>query len=536
MRGAKVFTNALKWSSRGARRGAADFHRSFRRPTVTKFSSDKESTYSKSQVQHYSRIVTVSSGYGRHALQGNALSDYRSTGSTHRNVAIAQRWQSGVGAEPGIDLSQSDLTSDRHKQKLVQDSEIKVIDYSNAKIEQHDLANESFQPFLATQPKPDWAACRWIYINGLSWDAVRSLSNHMGFHRLVIEDVLDTTTPTKVDWYNGYCFMEMTLQKLLQFHQDEEQRRRFGHHGSTESDFERQSHNSHRILSPGTFGMSVEQVSMFMTADNTIVTIFEHSGSDVLGPILTRLNLPETIVRSSNDPSMLVQAVVDTIVDLSIPIAKAVNDAFRQLEMEVLTTPAIAQSKQLYVLRSGLTVLNDNIIALGGLVRTLCDHHAVPPPSMASSRSSSAGATKSTQQLSSGGIFISPMTQVYLQDVQDHVLALSNSTHQSIRSAENLTSLIFNTIAASQNESVRQLTLVSCFFLPLTFLTGYFGMNFDPMPAVNQHSDLFFWAIATPVSIGMLLFAGRGRLYRSMRSLRRSRAAADRLAARRHSK
>ena len=98
---------------------------------------------------------------------------------------------------------------------------------------------------------------------------------------------------------------------------------------------------------------------------------------------------------------------------------------------------------------------------------TLIDHRAVelpPSSSMSSSGTPSKGAPT--------GVTISPLAQVYLQDVHDHVRTLSASTHMSIRAAENLTALIFNTIAASQNESVRQLTLVSCFFLPLTFLTG----------------------------------------------------------------
>lgn len=138
---------------------------------------------------------------------------------------------------------------------------------------------------------------------------------------------------------------------------------------------------------------------------------------------------------------------------------------------------------------------------------------------------------------------ISPLAQIYLQDVQDHIRTLANSTQMSIRLAENLTSLIFNTIAASQNESVRQLTLISCFFLPLTFLTGYFGtqtalrsgvqslrastpvatpaniclgMNFDPMPVVNEHSDAFFWWIASSMIVGMsILLLSRAMWVRS---------------------
>jgi Mg2+ and Co2+ transporter CorA len=56
---------------------------------------------------------------------------------------------------------------------------------------------------------------------------------------------------------------------------------------------------------------------------------------------------------------------------------------------------------------------------------------------------------------------------------------------------------------------------VSSFFLPLTFLTSYFGMNFDTMPSVNDQNELFFWAIATPVMLGTLVLITVGPKWRN---------------------
>ncbi len=312
----------------------------------------------------------------------------------------------------------------------------------------------------------------------------------MQLHRLSMEDVIDTNTPTKVDWYDSHCFLELTMQKLVRLQRYGEETSMLAIDASNLLDESiRDRRAKWRTLAHRKYGISVEQVSMFLTSDNIVITFFEHSGADVLKPILTRLNSPQTIIRSSNDPSMLVQAVIDVVVDMSVPINKAVDEMFGELESAVLSNPTITQSKQLYVLRSGLTLLMDNIIATGGLVRTLIDHRAVL--NMAPSNTDSTGSSASpSPQNANTSVHISATTQVYLQDVQDHITALQNSTHNSIRSAENLTSLIFNTIAASQNESVRQLTLVSSFFLPLTFLTGYFGMvstdGYDPCTALRH--------------------------------------------------
>ncbi|KAK5170467.1 uncharacterized protein LTR77_005055 [Saxophila tyrrhenica] len=420
------------------------------------------------------------------------------------HFSCGRRYFSGIGSEPGID-TKTDASSSHEEPE----SQVKIIDFSKERLAEQDVATSSLQTVLSEQPKPDWAACRWIYVNGLNRNVVRLIGDHKKLHRLSLEDVMDTNTPTKVDWYDNHCFLELTLQKLVRLENYGEGTSLLSTDATALLDESLKTRRAKwRTLAHRKSAISVEQVSMFLTSDNIVITLFEHSGPDVLKPIMTRLNSPQTIVRSSNDPSMLVQAVIDVVVDMSVPINKAVGDMFGELESAVLSNPTITQSKQLYVLRSGLTLLMDNIRATGGLVRTLIDHRAVLNTTMSGADSTTGNASP---QAANTSVHISATTQVYLQDVQDHITALSNSTHNSIRSAENLTSLIFNTIAASQNESVRQLTLVSSFFLPLTFLTGYFGMNFDPMPIVNEHSDKVFWLIAIPVMLvtGTLLVGAR---------------------------
>lgn len=66
--------------------------------------------------------------------------------------------------------------------------------------------------------------------------------------------------------------------------------------------------------------VSAEQVSIFLTSDNTVISFFEVSAGDIERPIIKRLSTPGTTLRESNDASMLVQAIVDAIVDLSIPV------------------------------------------------------------------------------------------------------------------------------------------------------------------------------------------------------------------------
>lgn len=68
-------------------------------------------------------------------------------------------------------------------------------------------------------------------------------------------------------------------------------------------------------LSSKNLGVSVEQVSIFLTADNTVISFFESSAEDIETPIITRLHAPETVLRRSSDASMLTQAIIDAIIE-----------------------------------------------------------------------------------------------------------------------------------------------------------------------------------------------------------------------------
>ena len=93
--------------------------------------------------------------------------------------------------------------------------------------------------------------------------------------------------------------------------------------------------------------VSVEQVSIFLCDDNTVLSFFEHSANDVEDPILRRLNTFDTILKRSADGSLVVQAIIDAIIDLAIPVVTAYEDAIGDLELDVLTDPDVERSKSL---------------------------------------------------------------------------------------------------------------------------------------------------------------------------------------------
>jgi hypothetical protein len=103
-----------------------------------------------------------------------------------------------AGQEPGLDPTQPN--GGRGEQPILHaQCEITVVDYSEEDMKMQYFNNQQLIDFLEN-PQEDWSKCRWINVNGLSWDVIQALGKKHNLHKLAIEDMINTNNRTKVDW------------------------------------------------------------------------------------------------------------------------------------------------------------------------------------------------------------------------------------------------------------------------------------------------------------------------------------------------
>lgn len=187
-----------------------------------------------------------------------------------------------------------------------------------------------------------------------------------------------------------------------------------------------------------------------------------------------------------------------------MPVVTTYQDVIGNLELDVLTEPDLKHTKSLYIVTSEITTMRNFISPIASLINALRYHKAEPV---------SASVLPDKTLKPPTGISISPMSRIYLSDVEDHCVLIVSALDQMHASAAGMIDLIFNTISAYQNESMKQLTVVTIIFLPMSFLTGYFGMNLHTFNSLDNDEG-YFWSIALPVAVGVLIVLMRNVLWR----------------------
>ncbi|KAH7911591.1 hypothetical protein BJ138DRAFT_1062811 [Hygrophoropsis aurantiaca] len=244
----------------------------------------------------------------------------------------------------------------------------------------------------------------------------------------------------------------------------------------------------------GRVNVNIQPISIFLLRDGTVISIMPQDYLDFAAPIIARLRQKDTGLRASADPSMLVQSLLDLVVDSAMEVVDAYHEKVLELEHAVLLKPNMKVVQQLHILSGDLTLHKRTLEPLKTVIYGLRRYDLDRCAALVDPHGTHGNVPAKVEG------FMSHKSKIYLADVYDHMEYILTSLDMFAGIAENLINFTFNVKSYEMNEVMRRLTLATIIFLPLTLLTGYFGMNFDYMWAIqHNHSDVVFWIIALPV-------------------------------------
>lgn len=270
----------------------------------------------------------------------------------------------------------------------------------------------------------------WVTIEGLAnVEIIESIGAIFDIHQLVLEDILNTHQRPKFEEYDDHLYI--VLKCLMSEDED--------------------------------FSVTYEQVSILVLKN--FVFVFKEKSDDLLLPVQQRIRNSKGRLRSLG-ADYLTYAILDTIVDKNFILIDALDEAVTSLEDSLL----VSEPTQEFLYR--IQGLKSELITIRRYVSPVRELMAA--------------------MLRSDSELIQEKTQIYLRDVSDHAIRVIESIESYRDMLSGLLEIYISSVSNKMNEVMKVLTVFASIFIPLTFLAGIYGMNFEYMPELR-------WKWAYPV-------------------------------------
>lgn len=230
-------------------------------------------------------------------------------------------------------------------------------------------------------------------------------------------------------------------------------------------------------------GVALAQLSLIV-APQWVVSVLEEP-CDLFAPVRERIRAATVIRRMGAD--YLAYALVDTVIDGYFPAVEAIGEVLEDLEEEILERPSQGAIARLHAVRRVLVTLHRSMWrqrdALGQILR-------------------------------GDGEPLGQAVRVYFRDAHDHALQVLDAVESYRELTIGLMDLYLSSVSNRLNEVMKTLTIMATIFIPLTFVVGVYGMNFDVMPELRWRFGYpLVWAGMIAIAAGLLWwFRRRGWL------------------------
>jgi magnesium transporter len=296
----------------------------------------------------------------------------------------------------------------------------------------------------------DTATVTWINVDGLqNLEIIEKIGKHFNFHALVMEDILNTGQRPKYDDFDAHIFVVL---KMIMF--DEKAK---------------------EVVS--------EQVSIIF-GENFVIS-FQETQGDVFDQIRDRIRGNKGRLRKMG-PDYLAYALMDAIVDGYYVILEKMGDKIEVMEEDLVSNPDPQILHKIHKLKNDTIYLRKSVWPLREVVSGL-------------ERGESA--------------LIKQQTRIFLKDLYDHTIQVIDTVETFRDMISGMIDIYMSSLSNKMNEVMKVLTMIATIFIPITFIAGVYGMNFNHeaspwnMPELSwKYGYLGVWAIMLSVAGGMLIF------------------------------
>lgn len=300
-------------------------------------------------------------------------------------------------------------------------------------------------------PHLDSTSVSWVDVKGLgSEDVLQRLGTVFNLHPLVLEDVVNVPQRPKVEEYDGQLVI---ITRMV-------------------------------MLKDTGRGFFTEQVSFVLTK-NYLLTVQEEPEYDSFGPVRERIRLSKGVIRSRG-ADYLTYCLLDSIIDGFFPVLEAYGEDLEELEDEVVTKPTQQSLEKIHSLKRDLLNLRRSIWPMRDAISVLI---------------------RDSEDL------LSDEVRVYLRDCYDHAVQVLDMVETYREVASSLMDVYVSSVGNRMNEVMKLLTVISSIFIPLTFIAGVYGMNFNTekspynMPELDWYLGYpLCWALMLAIAFGLIFY------------------------------
>lgn len=238
----------------------------------------------------------------------------------------------------------------------------------------------------------------------------------------------------------------------------------------------------------GVTGLPLEQLSILF-GPGYVATVQGGKEGDCLAPVRRRITEARGKVRNKG-ADYLAYAIIDAVIDHYFPVVEQLNTRLEMLEQEVLTSRSTSVITEVPAIRSDLHLLWRTLAATREAIDSL---------------------------LSDENTLVAAETHVYLRDCVDHCAQLLDAVEACRELSANLLDLHQAIVNNRTGESMRVLTLIATIFMPLSFIAGVYGMNFDRSASPLNMPELG-WYAGYPTVLGLMACTAIGLVFFFWRS------------------